>query len=461
MEKDLLSEDLLNKDLLKPLGAAVSGGADSTAMLHLLVERGWLPVVLHVNHQLRGAESDADQQFVSQMAAKLGCPFLCIREPLEPGNREQAARNARYRWFRQLISQGTVRQVATAHTEDDQAETVLFRFLRGSGTAGLSGIRAHTQGIVRPLLGASRASLRQYLTARGIVWREDSSNASLHFRRNRIRHELLPALTEQWNPKLTATLAKTAEWAQGEEDYWLDQVQRITANWVRFEKNSAEFELGRLQTLPVAAARRVIRHLIEHVQGSLRGVDFAHVARVLALAAQKRGDGCFESGTWQAQRSGNRMRISPFVSPAADYLLRLAVPGVFALPHQPVAIRLELKPTGNVYNDVEQQADWALISGALHSGSLELRSWQPGDRFQQAGHKTHRKLKHLFQEAGIPSWQRFGWPVITCENTMVWTRGQGVASPFRPSAAASPVLHIEEVLNETPNQKRVIQRLSS
>ena len=458
MRKGLLCEDLLQREM--PLGAAVSGGADSIALLHLLVERGWRPVVLHVNHGLRGTESDADQHFVSRMAARLGCPFFALEEPLEPGNREQAARKARYRWFRQLIGQGTVGQVATAHTEDDQAETVLFRFLRGSGTAGLSGIRAETLGIVRPLLKASREALREYLTAREIAWREDSSNASLQFRRNRIRHELLPALTEHWNPNLTATLAQTAEWAQAEEAYWQEQVRRITKNWVRFEKNSAEFELGHLHALPVAAARRVIRHLIEHVQGSLRGVEFAQVERVLALAARQPGDGGFETGKWQARRSGRSMRISPLDLPAADYRVRLAVPGVFALPHQPVAIRLELKPTGNVYNDVEQQADWALISGALHSGSLELRSWQPGDRFQQAGHKTHRKLKHLLQEAGIPSWQRFGWPVITCENTMVWTRGQGVASPFRPSAAASPVLHIEEVSNETPNQKRAIERLS-
>ena len=185
----------------KSAGVAVSGGADSVCLLHVLRELAprWnlRLVVLHVNHGLRGEESRADEQFVRELAESLGLESRVRAVNLADAadNLEQAARRARLEFFRDQLSAGGLDRVATGHTGDDQAETVLFRFLRGSGGAGLAAIRPVTAaGIVRPLLAVSRQEIEQYLRERGIAWREDSSNASLRFARNRIRHELLPQL---------------------------------------------------------------------------------------------------------------------------------------------------------------------------------------------------------------------------------------------------------------------------
>jgi len=436
----------------RPLGVAVSGGADSIALLHLL--RSLRPdlIVLHVNFSLRGAESDGDEQFVLQKSAELGLRCMVDRPDLDRGNLEQAARMARYSWFAKLVQDGIVGQVATGHTRDDQAETVLFRFLRGAGTAGLAAILPQTaQGIVRPLLHSSRADLRKYLEHRNLAWREDSSNNWVRFGRNRIRHTLLPELEQNWNPNITVALARMAEWALGEEEYWDAELPRISQNWLRFCEWGAVFEVSGLNGVPLAAARRVVRWAVRRV-GGFPNPDFDHVERVLHLARRSRGLGSFHTAGWGAIRSFGMLKISgPSVKPA-KYCKILNIPGACLVPDGSAELTMELKPWESVYNDGGQLVDWSLIRG-----TLELRNWLPGDRFQQAGQLTARKLKHYFQEAGIPSWERSGWPVITYDNSILWTRGQGVSSAYAPSGATTIVLRIVEVpknvSSKTPNQK--------
>jgi tRNA(Ile)-lysidine synthase len=175
------------------VGAAVSGGADSVFLLHALREQGVAAAVLHVNHRLRGPESDRDEDFVRDLALTFGLPIQVLAAPGLTGNIEQEARRARYDLFAREIAAGTCDAVATGHTLDDQAETVLYRFLRGAGTAGLSGIRPTTpSGIVRPLLELRRDDIRRWLSERNIPWREDRSNQLPEFARNRIRLQHLP-----------------------------------------------------------------------------------------------------------------------------------------------------------------------------------------------------------------------------------------------------------------------------
>ncbi len=210
------------------VGVAVSGGADSVCLLYALLELGGLELsVLHVDHGLRGEESRGDAAFVRELAAGLGLPF-CLREiDLPAGNLEQEARKARLSFFREHLAQGHADRVALGHTRRDQAETVLFRILRGAGTAGLAGIRPVTAGgLVRPLIDVERAEVEEFLRGRGIAWREDSTNAAPDFARNRIRHRLLPQLAADWNPGIVETLARTAEFAQAEEAYWEAEIGR-------------------------------------------------------------------------------------------------------------------------------------------------------------------------------------------------------------------------------------------
>src|SRR6202167_5808023 len=273
----------LDTTLLKPgmrLAVALSGGADSVALLRILAARckelGLVIHAAHLHHGLRGAEADGDLEFCRALATKLGLPFhearvdtaqeagsserdLCgseshpsrknknaarVGHPVSLGrsNRaaagkpresiEEAARRLRYSWFRELMSEGLLDAIATAHSLDDQAETVLGKFLRGAWTEGLAGISPRAESpegggvILRPLLDTKRSEIEAYLNALGQPWREDSTNRHLTFTRNRIRHELLPLL-EGWNPRLREHLSQMAELAHDEEAWWQAELARL------------------------------------------------------------------------------------------------------------------------------------------------------------------------------------------------------------------------------------------
>ena len=215
------------------IGVAVSGGADSVFLLHVLRELApqWNLAlsVVHIEHGIRGAASLADAEFVRSLAASFGLPFHLhtANVAAEPDNLEQAARRARTAFYRSLIAARTLDRIATGHTRSDQAETVLYRILRGSGLAGLAGILPVTdEGLVRPLLEVTRGEIEAWLRERGIQWREDETNQDRAYARNRLRHEILPLLAENFNPRLEDALANLATLARDEEDYWQSQLER-------------------------------------------------------------------------------------------------------------------------------------------------------------------------------------------------------------------------------------------
>jgi tRNA(Ile)-lysidine synthase len=437
--------------MLRPgmnVGVAVSGGADSVCLLHILRELGFSLHILHLNHRLRGAESDADAAFVRDLAARLGLPCTVRDGDLAQAadNLEQAGRRARLSLFQEALANGTVDRVATAHTRDDQAETVLFRFLRGAGSAGLAGIRPVTSdGLVRPLIEVGRFDVERYLRNRGIEWREDSTNAGRRFARNRIRHDLLPQLERDWNPSLRETLAHTADWAFAEEQYWEGEVDRLASAALRREIGFVSLKVETLRTMPLAAARRVVRRALEIARGDLRSIDFEHVAAVLALVNSAHGHGRVHLPGVEVLRSFDWVR---FGIPAArtQYLLPAIPPFTFGIPGTNCEISLELIEKSEtsglfdcVYNDGMGCLDWGRLSG-----SLQLRNWQTGDRYQPAGHSGERKIKTLFQQARIPFWERRQWPVLVDGQAVVWARQFGPASAVVANAGSSMILRIRE-----------------
>src|SRR5437016_10870398 len=280
--------------LLNPgdrVGVAVSGGADSVALLRLLLElRTELGVVLsvvHFNHKLRGLEADADEQFVADLGSQNKLEFhresgdVAAYSAAKRLSIETAAREMRYEFFRRLLLEGQANRVATAHTLDDQAETVLLRVVRGAGTRGIAGIypqlsvsssqfsvggQASVAGrqvcgsIIRPLLRVRRKELEAYLIAEGQRWREDSSNRDLQHARNRVRHGILPRLERNLNPAVREILAETAEIARAEEEYWNAEVGRILEGSAghRPRDPGATVGLENFVGLPLALQRRLV-----------------------------------------------------------------------------------------------------------------------------------------------------------------------------------------------------------
>ena len=436
---------------IRSAGVAVSGGADSVFLLHALHKLGRATAVLHFNHGLRGAESDADEAFVQELATGYNLPFLVASALVPEGNVEQEARRLRYEFFK---THGTV---ATGHTLDDQAETVLYRFLRGSGTAGLSGIRPTTPGIVRPLLELRRDEIRIWLREHSISWREDSSNADPDFVRNRIRRRHMPELSASLNPSLAEGLASTAEWARGEEDYWNAELDRLEPLYLDIRPETVLIQLGSFCLLPVAVQRRLLRRAVERVRGSLRSIDFRHVEGIRAMMATAEGSGRAQLPGIEAYRSFDWLRLGPPGFDARierDFEMPLLIPGRTADIDRDIVLEVELCPGGHVYNDGVSGLD-----GERCIGPLMLRNWRPGD--QTAG----KKIKALFQEYRIPLWERRTWPVVTSGNSIVWTRRFGAAIGFAAGPESRKILMIREVKESNPAKpasmelKRVLHSL--
>jgi tRNA(Ile)-lysidine synthase len=435
-------------DLGNRVGVAVSGGADSVFLLHALVElapRWDLKLsVLHLDHRLRGEESCADAQFVRELANRLGLPLHSAESDVarlraETGdNLEQAARQARLLFYLGFLQPKTLDRIATGHTRSDQAETVLFRFLRGSGTAGLSGVRpVTTEKLVRPLIEIERPDVERYLRDNGIAWREDSSNASRDFARNRIRHDLLPALIRDWNPALVENLAHTAQWAQEEEAYWDVEMDRLTAALITMRPPAVLLRSSDLCTLPPAVARRLVRRAVALAKGDLRGLTFQHGERILEMAAAPEGHDRMQAPGLDVYRSFDWIRLSP---PGIDGLagrnfrMPVSIPGRFALPDNSSTLELDL-----VYDSTA-----AGLDGERLQGGLELRNWRPGDQYRPMGRASEEKIKVLFQEARIPLWERRNWPILAIGDDIVWARHFGPALAYAATSASRSVVKVSE-----------------
>jgi tRNA(Ile)-lysidine synthase len=438
------------------VGVAVSGGADSVCLLHVLLELAapWdlRLSVLHLNHGLRGEESRQDEQFVRDLAARLGLPAIVrnVDVAASHDNLEQAGRHARLAFFREMLAATGIVRIATGHTRNDQAETVLFRFLRGAGGAGLAAIRPVTaDGLARPLLDMSRADVEQYLRERGIPWREDSSNASPQFARNRIRHSLLPQLANEWNPSIVETLHRVADWALAEEEYWEAEIDRLYAQSLIERDGAVLLAVRDLRDLPLAVARRLVRRALERAKGDLRAVDFDHIAAIVKLAHSPLGHGRVQAPGVEVERSLDWLRFADFEANRRrpdGYRLTAVVPGVIEVPGTRIALSLELvekaetlESPDSVYNSDKSWLDWRTLSG-----SLEVRNWRPGDQYRPKGSTGEEKIKTLFQKARIPRWERRHWPVVTDGSAIVWARQFGAAVPFAANSASTTLLRIRE-----------------
>lgn len=424
------------------IGVAVSGGADSVFLLHALRDLGLAAGILHVNHKLRGVESDRDEAFVRTLATEFDLPIAAKCLPVEGGNVEQEARRARYTFFSENIAAGFCDAIATGHTLDDQAETILSRFLRGAGTAGLSGIRPFADNrVMRPMLELRRADVRNWLTEHAIRWREDASNTDTGFLRNRIRLEVMPQLAAL-NPSLPEVLASTAAWAQGEEDYWNEQLARLESELLVRNGEAILLQTGALLELPAAAQRRLLRRGIELVRGSLRAIDFRHVEAIRALTASREGSGRIQLPDLDIFRSFDWLRLAPIGLDSRlerDFEIPLAAPGITSLPERRLAVELELVTPAAVYNKQMDVLDWTRCAG-----SLTLRNWRPGDTYHPAGKSSAEKIKSLFQEYRVPLWERRTWPVIARGASILWTRRFGPAQGFAAGPDSKQILLIRE-----------------
>jgi tRNA(Ile)-lysidine synthase len=455
---------LRQRQLLRPgdrVLAAVSGGADSVALARVLLElREELGVVLavaHFNHLARGQASDADEAFVFDLAKRHELEFHVGRRDVaeyarsEQLSMEAAGRRLRYAWLAQVARDHRFSSVATAHTGDDQAETVLMKFLRGAGTKGLAGIypvvEAGACRLVRPLLQVSRSEVEAYLTSLDQPWREDETNLDHRFRRNRIRHELLPLLEREYNPNLRQVLREAAEINRAEEDEWAQRT-RTVLDGLRVE--NTRLRLTDFAALSLAMQRRVLKLFRE---AHLLVADFAHVEKLrrCALGEMQRVE---LSQDWLACRRGDCLTLEGpgNVAAAESYSYLLPVPGEVAIPEIGCVIQAVPVPAQFAVT----AAPGTLLRADLIGPALRVRNWQHGDRYHPAYSGSAEKLKRLFAEKKIPAEQRVSWPVVLKGAEIVWVRDFAVAEGFCRREGDGDAVRVECVPEKTDlgNERR-------
>jgi tRNA(Ile)-lysidine synthase len=435
------------------LGVAVSGGADSMVLLHVLHRLStafrFELCVMHINHRLRGTESDEDEAFVRCSAQSLGLELITTTAPIdaEQGDLEQAARDARRGVYLSLLRSGKVKRVALGHTESDQAETVLLRLLRGAGLAGLAGMRVVSpQGIVRPLLTTSRDEVRSWAAKNGLAWREDRSNDDIRFQRNLIRKEILPTVKAHVNCRAEHVLARTARLAQSEESFWDEVIEREFGAFAKCTSHGWIGDVSFLRERHAAIQRRLLRRLFLEVKGDLRSVDSEHVEAALALCQSEEGHDRVVLPGLDVLRSFSKVRIRPPVeseSQKRHYCVRLALGSETTLPFSAGSISLEFGAKQGPakgfkcakFENIQVIAetatlDYEVMGGLSGLDDLIVRNWESGDRYVRAGHQASKKIKELFQENRVLLWERRHWPVLEWRNEIVWAKSFGAAAKF-------------------------------
>jgi tRNA(Ile)-lysidine synthase len=415
-----------------PIVVALSGGGDSVALLLLVREAneqlGCSLFAAHVHHHLRGEQADADAQFCAELCNRIGVPIAVEHlGPERPTGLSPEAwwRQQRYRALEDVRRRCGAAAVATAHTRDDQAETVLLKLLRGAGPRGVAGIRARSGNVIRPLLEVPRSALREYLSLAGVGWREDATNLDISRPRSRVRQALLPALEDAF-PGASRQLAAFAA-TLGEDEALLAEQLRETVEWPEVGRS---VPLATVASLPEPLLRRWVLELAARLPlrepPSRQQLD-----QVEALLAGAWPAAVDLGRRWVLRRSGGRLVLAPpplrgFPEQPAALGCTTALPGGFVA-------RLGAPAQGEV-------AHRAWLSRAAAAQALAWRSVKAGERFGS----SRRPIARALASAGIPKEWRCAWPVLIAGGTMVWLPGIGVAVGWEGNEDDGLLAEVEE-----------------
>lgn len=455
---------------------AVSGGADSLALLYLLQqfskEIGYDLFVGHLNHLTRGEESDEDARFVEKEAGKLSLPVfvgkidVAAEKSVLSSSFQESARILRYRFLEKTLMSIKGNKIALGHTSDDRVETVLMNLLRGTGLRGLGGIPETRGNVVRPLLRCARSELEQFLNDRNLDYRTDSSNNEKKYLRNKVRHEVIPFL-RTFNKDISGNLLSLAEIARGEEQWMSEKTRELYSQLVKTGTCDLCFEVTEFEEQPQAMKRRLIRETFYRLTGSLREITSLHVRQVLDLFARARvgselklpgnvrvacGYGTVnfslsrdsKRDLKRDSKRGSKRDSKDGGLPGIDRkTIRLEVPGVTSLA--PLGIQLNVRfvePSADLPQLVDKKQ--AYFDFDKTGEDIRVRFFQPGDRFMPLGMRGHKKVKSYFIDQKIPREKRLSIPILTNgEDDIIWIYGERISDQFCVAENTQKVLLIE------------------
>jgi tRNA(Ile)-lysidine synthase len=422
----------------EPVLVGVSGGADSVCLALVLKDLGYETGIAHLNHGLRGADSDGDEAFTGVLANRLGVQYFSKKVVLATGNVEAAGREARREFFKEIADRHGFVKIALAHTRNDRVETFLLNLLRGAGPEGLVSMPAVSGRIIRPLIDTTRIDIERFLMERNESWRTDQSNLDFGFARNRLRHVVIPDLAAEFNPKLVETLTRTVGILES-EDSWM---RTLAGNWLdrngTKEDGNIVISAEALNAAPVALIRRVLRDAFRRAGSPLQDVSFDHVeaARSL-LEGGKSGKIIQIPGGIEVAREFGRLVVRQAAG-LVEYEYQLKIPGLVHIPELRKVFRAEI---------VESEAGESLgervfVDAESIGAYVRIRNWKPGDYYRPVGLPAG-KLKKLFQRARIPRSHRTRWPVVVGDSTIIWVASFPVSREFAPRGHSQKIVAFE------------------
>jgi tRNA(Ile)-lysidine synthase len=446
---------------------AVSGGPDSLALLHLLAARA--PVwqlrlgIAHLDHGLR-PESAKDADFIRRIAASLAVPLHTERVDVRELQRrwrlslEEAGRKARYRFFQETADRYGYGKLALAHHADDNAETFLLNLLRGSGRPGLTGIPPVRKGhCIRPLIGATRADILDYLNLHRLTFLTDPTNTDNGFLRNRIRHQLIPLLERDYQPGVQAVLRRSAEVLRDEEA-WIESLIQPLLNQVVISRQPGRLTLRAtaLTGLALAIQRRIVRAGLQLVRDDLHRIAFVHIEAILALA-KRTGDGgpLHLPGGVRVRRFGDALEMAPGEGKGGwetagivcnDYSYSMARCGALTVIETGDRIALSDIEQDAAINPAAAGPLIAFLDKAEVEFPVIIRNIRPGDRFSPLGAGGTQKLKKFFIDNKVPRDQRRRCPLLISKGRILWVAGYRIDHHVRLTGRTRQVLKAELIL---------------
>jgi tRNA(Ile)-lysidine synthase len=443
------------------LVVAVSGGADSVCLLHILVQRrkelGVELHVAHLNHQLRGDESDSDADYVSSLACRLDVPAAIERRDVaayraQKGiSLEEAARELRYSFLAEVASGIGASKVVVGHTRDDHIETVLLHFLRGTGTAGLCGLQPRSilpygeksgqLEVVRPLLKLNRQEMLDYCRRYNLAPRSDSSNVSPSFLRNRIRLELLPVL-KSYNPGIDKALLRLADIASDDISFIEKQASLIWEKLASVEDDIIYLDMGQMVALPRAMQRQIFRRAVKQLRGNLKDVEAEHIEAMMDLLSKPAGKKlCLLDGLTLSTEYGRLVLASAQASicplPPLKGVSKIEVPGETDLPGWRVRVSIVQEVIGEKHGLI------ASFDLGKVGNKLTVRRRRPGDRFQPLGMSQTKKLQDFMVDSRIPRSWRDRVPLICSPEQILWVVGWRIDDRVKVTESTKQVLHMQ------------------
>lgn len=460
--------NLIKKDDNIVIG--LSGGPDSMALLYVLLEikreLDFNIHIVHINHGVRGDDSDSDQLFVKRKAEELSLPYYTknvdmVRYGKDHGiSAEEAGRKLRYGFFREVLGKVGRGKIAVAQNMNDQAETLIMRFLRGTGVDGLKGMEYIVGDIIRPILGISREEIENYIANNGIDTVLDKTNLMPIYTRNKIRLELIPYIEENFNPNIINTLWRTSRISAGDSNF-LEKYSKERYTDIVMKEDKAYIALNSEKFLMEdrSIQQRIIRNAILKLDGSLQGISEIQVASVLNMfLTDQTGKEFHLSNNIIARTSYERLILEKANNNFnKDFSYNIKMKDITDFKELGTSIELRIL-TGEDVNNLKKDKNIKYFDLKMVKGNLRLRNRKPGDRFIPFGMKGTKKIKDYFIDEKIPKELRDSIPLIVDDENILWVVGYRTNEVYKVKGETKSVLEIKYNQDNIKNKEGYDER---